>query len=191
MGSLDFTDITPKRRIGAMEGRLRVYPKELNSMGPEERKVHKEALMRKHIRYMHDHSPEYYQDKFKECGAQPEDIRTIEDLRKLPVMMDKDAERQSMETSLEKYGHPFGLHVCCDPADVISTGGTSGTTGHPTYPYTMTAQDVEESSESIGWMHRVLGLAAATGPFSFSLWACTPPPPFSRASARRGFYRWI
>jgi phenylacetate-CoA ligase len=63
-----------------------------------------------------------------------------------------------MEASLEKYGHPFGLHVCCDPADVISTGGTSGTTGHPTYPYSQTAQDLELSSHMLGWMHEILGL---------------------------------
>ncbi|MBS3809395.1 MAG: hypothetical protein KGY38_04490, partial [Desulfobacterales bacterium] len=141
-----------------MLGKLRLYPEKLNWMTAEEHKEHKEALLRRHVRYMYDNSPEFYQPKFKECGARPEDIRTIEDLRKLPVMMDKDAERQSMEDSLEKYGHFFGLHVCCDPANIISTGGTSGTTGHPTYPYSMTREDLEESSQSIAWMHEVLGL---------------------------------
>lgn len=141
-----------------MNGTIRFYPEKLNWMNDEERKAHKEALLRSHIQYMYDNSPEFYQVKLKDCGARPEDIRTIEDFRKLPVIMDKDAERQSMETSLEKYGHPFGLHVCCDPADVISTGGTAGTTGHPTYPYSQTARDLEESSGAIGWMHEILGL---------------------------------
>ncbi len=142
-----------------MIGRLRFFPEKLNWMSFEERKEHKEALLRRHLRYMFDHSPEYYQVKFKECGAVPEDIKTLEDLRTLPVMMDKDAERRSMEASLEKYGHPFGLHACCDPADVISTGGTSGTTGHPTYPYSQTAEDFELVSETVAWVHNdVLGL---------------------------------
>ena len=128
-------------------------------MSFEERTAHKEKLMRRAIRYMYDNSPEYYQLQFKDVGAEPEDIQTIEDLRKLPVMMDKDRERQSMETSLEKYGHPFGLHLCCDPADVVSTGGTSGTTGHPTYPYTQTAADVATSSDMVAFMHnKILGL---------------------------------
>ncbi|MGB4220690.1 MAG: hypothetical protein WBJ50_05375, partial [Smithellaceae bacterium] len=118
-----------------MTGKIRLYPEELNNMSYEQRKERKENLLRQSVKYMYDHSPEYYQLRFKECGATPNDIRTIEDLRKLPIFMDKDRERQSMEASLEKYGHPFGLHVCCDPADIISTGGTSGTTGHPTYPY--------------------------------------------------------
>ncbi len=142
-----------------MKGRIRFFPEGLNWMSFEERKEHKEALLRRHIRYMYDHSPEYYQVKFKECGAEPEDVRTLEDLRKLPVMMDKDAERRSMEASLEKYGHPFGLHVCCDPADVISTGGTSGTTGHPTYPYSQTAEDFELTAQTVAWAHNeIVGL---------------------------------
>ena len=126
-----------------MAGKIRLYPEELNEMSFEERKVRKEKLLRQSIAYMYDNSPEYYQLRFKECGAEPGDIKTIEDLQKLPIFMDKDQERQSMETSLEKYGHPFGLHLCCDPADVVSTGGTSGTTGHPTYPYTQSKEDQE------------------------------------------------
>ncbi len=142
-----------------MYGKIRFYPEKLNWMSTEERKEHKEALMRSHIRYMYDNSPEFYRPRLKDCGAEPEDIRTIEDLRKLPVIMDKDAERRSMEESLEKYGHPFGLHVCCDPADIISTGGTSGTTGHPTYPYSQTNEDFELISGMVAWMHNdILGL---------------------------------
>ena len=111
-------------------------------------------------------SPEFYQAKFKSYGAEPEDIQTIEDLRKLPVIMDKDDERQSMEASLEKYGHPFGLHACCDPSDVISTGGTSGTTGHPTYPYSQTREDYELVSRLVAWMHNdILGLGAGDRAF--------------------------
>ena len=142
-----------------MRRQMRFFPEILNKMSFEERKNYKEKLLRRSIRYMYEKSPEYYQMKFKEIGAVPEDIHTIEDLRKLPVMMDKDGERQSMEASLEKYGHPFGLHLCCDPNDVISTGGTSGTTGHPTYPYTQTSKDVDITSEVFAYMHNeIVGL---------------------------------
>jgi len=107
---------------------------------------------------MYDNSPEYYQLRFNECGAEPDDIQTIEDLRKLPIMMDKDRERESMEASLAKYGHPFGLHICCDPDDVVSTGGTSGTTGHPTYPYTQTAGDRDYVTDVVVFMQNMVGL---------------------------------
>ncbi len=137
---------------------IRYYPEELNSMSYEERRMRKERLLRQSIHYMYENSPEYYQLRFKECGAEPGDIRTIEDLHKLPIFMDKDRERLSMEASLEKYGHPFGLHVCCDPKDVVSTGGTSGTTGHPTYPYTQTRGDQEVVSDIFAHMQRMVGL---------------------------------
>lgn len=140
-------------------GKMRFFPERLNWMTDEERKLHKENLLRQSIRYMHDNSPEYYQLRFKECGAEVGDIQTIEDLRKLPIFMDKDRERISMETSLEKYGHPFGLHVCCDPADIIITGGTSGTTGHPTYPYSITAPDKAWLEDASAFGHNeVLGV---------------------------------
>lgn len=135
---------------------IRFYPETLNWMTDEERKEHKEKLLRENIRYMYDNSPEYYQLRFKECGAEPEDIKTIEDLRELPIFMDKERERISMETSLEKYNHPFGLHVCCHPDEVVLTGGTSGTTGHPTYPYSVTMADHEWIDDAIGFMYSEL-----------------------------------
>ncbi len=141
-----------------MLGKIRLFPEELNDMSFEERKVRKEKLLRQSIQYMYDNSPEYYQLRFKECGAEPGDIQTIEDLRKLPIFMDKDRERQSMEASLDKYGHPFGLHICCDPADVVSTGGTSGTTGHPTYPYTQSKEDQDFVTDCVVFMHKLVGL---------------------------------
>lgn len=150
-----------------MVGEIRYFPEELNNMSYEERKIRKEKLLRQSIKYMYDNSPEYYQLRFKECGAEPGDIKTIEDLHKLPIFMDKDRERVSMETSLEKYGHPFGLHVCCDPNDIISTGGTSGTTGHPTYPYSQTKEDQECTSDILAHMHRMLGLGKGDRSFFF------------------------
>lgn len=142
-----------------MKGRVRFFPEQLNEMSLEERKNHKERLLREQIQYVYDSSPEYYRLRFKECGAEPGDIKTIEDLRRLPIFIDKDRERQSMEASLEKYGHPFGLHLCCDISEIVSTGGTAGTTGHPTFPYTFTSEDLARSNDNLAWMHReVFGL---------------------------------
>lgn len=141
-----------------MLGRIRFYPEEYNDMSYEQRKEQNEKLLRQSIRYMYDNSPEYYQIRFKECGATPGDIRTIEDLRKLPIFMDKDRERQSMEASFQRYGHPFGLHICCDPAEIVSTGGTSGTTGHPTYPYSLTKEDHDYLDRSLVFRFKLLGL---------------------------------
>ena len=141
-----------------MVGKIRFFPESLNQASYEERRENKEKLLRQSIDYMYNNSPDYYQLRFKECGAEPGDIKTIDDLRRLPILMDKDRERQSMEDSLAKYGHPFGLHLCCDPDDVVSTGGTSGTTGHPTYPYTQTQEDKEAVTDLFDHIHKQLGL---------------------------------
>ncbi|MBN2570091.1 MAG: phenylacetate--CoA ligase family protein [Deltaproteobacteria bacterium] len=139
-----------------MAGKIRFFPEKLNDMSPEERKEHKDKLLSAQVQYVYDNSPEYYQLRFKECGAEPGDIKTLEDLRKLPIMMDKDSERQSEEDSLEKYGHPFGLHLCCRPEEVVSTGGTSGTTGHPTYPYTQSLEDTRKTDDIAAFFYREL-----------------------------------
>ncbi len=67
--------------------------------------------------------------------------------------MDKNAERLSMEESLDRYNHPFGLHVCADPNDIILTGGTAGTTGHPTYPYSVTEADTDLIDNTMAFLH--------------------------------------
>jgi phenylacetate-CoA ligase len=135
---------------------VRFFPEILNFMSAEERQEHKNKMLRESVEYMYKNSPEFYQVKFKEFGLEPGDIKTFDDLRKVPVLMDKDSERISMEESLERYNHPFGLHVCADPNDIILTGGTSGTTGHPTYPYSVTEADTVFIDDAIAFMHDVI-----------------------------------
>ena len=101
----------------------------------EIRKLQEERLPIQ-LKYCYDNS-EFYKMKFDACGARPEEIRTLKDLRKLPVFMVKDDERRSAEQSLRKYGHPFGLHLCAPLEDLYLTGTTSGTTGSPTFSYTL------------------------------------------------------
>jgi phenylacetate-CoA ligase len=115
---------------------------EMNRMNAEQIRKYQESRLQAQLTYCYTHS-DFYRRKFEEAGARPEDIRTMEDLRKLPVFMVKDDERKSAEASLEEYGHPFGLHLCCPVEDIYLTGTTSGTTGMPTFSYTFTERDME------------------------------------------------
>jgi len=117
------------------------YMSGLEGKSQEEIRKLQEERLPKQLKYCYDHS-EFYKMKFDACGARPEDIRTLEDLRKLPVFMVKDDERRSAEQSLQKYGHPFGLHLCAPLEDLYLTGTTSGTTGTPTFSYTFTENDM-------------------------------------------------
>jgi len=101
------------------------------------------------LRYCYDHSS-FYRRKFDEVGAKPEDIKTLENLRALPIFMDKDQERKNAIESLETEGHPFGTHLCAPVDEIYLVGTTSGTTGTPTFSYTFTKKDVELIAEGLG-----------------------------------------
>ncbi len=125
---------------------------ELNTMSQEEIRRYQERKLTKQMKYCYDNS-ELYTQKFDEAGASPEDIKTIDDLRRLPIFMTKDDERKSAEDSLQKYDHPFGLHLCAPVEDLYLTGTTSGTTGTPTFSYTFTENDINFTGRQLG--HRL------------------------------------
>ena len=63
----------------------------------------------------------FYQNKFKELGITPDDIKTLDDIRKLPFTTKEDL----------RENYPFG--ICCVPMkDCVRLHSSSGTTGNPT-----------------------------------------------------------
>ncbi len=77
----------------------------------------------------------YYRNKFKEMGIGPNDIKSLEDVSKLPFTVKDDL----------RDNYPFKL--CTVPMkDVVRVHASSGTTGKPiTGPYT--AEDLEQWTE--------------------------------------------
>jgi len=125
---------------------------ELNGMSQEEIRGYQEKKLTKQLKYCYD-SSEFYRQKFDEAGAKPDDIKTMNDLRNLPVFMVKDDERKSAQESLQRYGHPFGLHLCAPVDELYLTGTTSGTSGIPTFSYTFTKKDINFIGRQLG--HRL------------------------------------
>ena len=63
----------------------------------------------------------FYQKKFQELGITPADIKTLDDVRKLPFTTKEDL----------RDNYPFG--ICCVPMkDCVRLHSSSGTTGNPT-----------------------------------------------------------
>jgi len=131
---------------------------ELNKMDQEQIRKYQEKKLVKQLKYCYEKS-EFYRRKFDEAGAKPEDITSIEALRQLPIFMTKDEERRSAQESLERYGHPFGLHLCAPVDEVYLTGTTSGTTGTPTFTYTFTKRDIKFIGRQLGHRFSLAGVS--------------------------------
>lgn len=129
----------------------------LNLMNEEQLKEHREEKLRNQIMYCYTNS-ELYKNKFDSLGVLPEDIKTLEDFRKLPILMDKTKERESQKESLERYGHPFGMHLCTQLEKIKLTATTSGTSGVPTFTYTLSKKDLGFMSNHIASMLKYAGI---------------------------------
>lgn len=84
----------------------------------EEIKRFQEELLRKQVAFLAAHSP-YYQRVFAEEHIQPESIRTLEDLHRLPFTEKKD---------LQLFNRDF---LCCPREEIVDFVTTSGTLGDP------------------------------------------------------------
>ncbi len=130
------------------------------------------AKLRRQIAYVFGND-DYYRLRFREAGVTaPEDIRSLEDFRRLPAFLDKTRHRQSQEQSLERYGHPFGLHLTAPLEQVVHVAATSGTTGQPTF-YAFTRKDLDITHRMLGRLFQAAGIAPGDTTFhafGLSLW---------------------
>lgn len=97
------------------------------------------------VRYVYDHS-RFYRDRFDKAGVKPEDIKTLNDLTKLPFTRKTDL----------RDTYPYGMMSV--PLDrVIRFHASSGTTGKPTV-VAYTKRDVEEWTTSMARALTSIGL---------------------------------
>jgi phenylacetate-CoA ligase len=79
-------------------------PYELERMAPKERQKHLEERMREIIAYAYDRAPAV-KERFDNAGVKPEDIQTVKDLEKIPVVRKDDL------IALQKANPPFGGYL--------------------------------------------------------------------------------
>ena len=85
----------------------------------------------------------FYQEKFQERGITPDDIQTLEDVRKLPFTSKEDL----------RENYPFGLS-CVPLKECVRLHSSSGTTGNPTVVL-HTQKDLDEWANAVArclWM---------------------------------------
>jgi phenylacetate-CoA ligase len=113
---------------------MKYWNERFETMPLEEMRRFQSEHLKMTVKWVYEKVP-FYKNKFDEQGIRPEDIKTLEDLSKLPFTAKTDL----------RDNYPFGL--CAVPlSQVIRIHASSGTTGKPiTGPYT--ANDLEQWTE--------------------------------------------
>ncbi len=88
----------------------------------------------------------FYKEKFEELGITPEDIRSLEDLQRLPFTRKQDLRNH----------YPFGL-FCVPMSEVVRIHSSSGTTGKPTV-VGYNAHDMEVWNEVMARVYTMSGV---------------------------------
>jgi len=87
--------------------------------------------LKEQVKHCYENSA-FYRKKFKDAGLKPEDIKTLEDIQKIPFTVKNDL----------RDNYPLGM-LAVKPVDVVEIHASSGTTGNPIIgPYTQNDMDV-------------------------------------------------
>ena len=97
------------------------------------REIQNEKLP-KQVRHVWENVP-YYRKKMEEKGVTPDDIKSVDDLHKLPFLSKADL----------KAAYPYGL-LACDLKDCVRIHSTSGTTGKRVVAF-YTQEDIDMWNE--------------------------------------------
>ena len=92
---------------------------------------HQLQKLKELVKYCYENSS-FYRKKFDSVGLKPEDIQTLDDLKKIPFTVKTDL----------KDNYPYGM-VTTKPEEIIEIHASSGTTGNPIVgAYTKNDMDV-------------------------------------------------
>lgn len=96
------------------------FQKEIETMPREQIKELQLERLKKTVELVYNRVP-LYRERFNSLGIKPEDIRSLEDLKKIPPTTKEDL----------RLNYPFGMFAT-DMSDVVRIHASSGTTGKPT-----------------------------------------------------------
>lgn len=88
----------------------------------------------------------FYRKRFEETGITPDEVRTLDDLAKLPFTTADDL----------RAGYPFPL-LSCDPADIVRIHSSSGTTGKRKI-LSYTQKDIDDWLSMFGRCYEMAGV---------------------------------
>lgn len=106
------------------------YQKDIETMSHEQIVAHQNSLIGKQIKHVYENVP-YYKKLMDEKGVKPEDIKTIDDVHKLPFLTKADL----------REAYPYGL-LAKPLEECVRIQSTSGTTGKRVIAF-YTQHDIE------------------------------------------------
>ncbi|MBE5756736.1 MAG: phenylacetate--CoA ligase [Clostridiales bacterium] len=123
-----------------------MFNPKIETMSREELKVLQLERLQKIVKYAYENVP-FYKKKYDEAGVKPEDIKCLEDIKKLPFVVKDDL----------RDNYPFGL-LAVPMDDIVRVHASSGTSGKPTV-VAYTKNDLDMWSEC---MARLIVAAGGT-----------------------------
>lgn len=97
-----------------------IFNREMETLPREDMEALQLKRLQQSVRHVYENVP-FYREKFAEEGLTPEDIQSLDDLKKLPFTVKKDL----------RDNYPFGLFAV-DQSKVVRLHASSGTSGKPT-----------------------------------------------------------
>jgi phenylacetate-CoA ligase len=112
-------------RINQEEVRMvKMWRPELETLPREEFAKRQLRLFRRQMKYVLENSP-FYRRKFEAAGVTPRDIRSLEDVRRVPFTTKQELLKSQEDQPI------FGDFPCIPPEAATRVFQTSGTTGIP------------------------------------------------------------
>ena len=123
-----------------------IWNEKMECMSSEDKKALQSERLVKLVKYVYD-NVEFYRNRMDEYGVKPEDIKSIDDIVKLPYTTKNDL----------RDTYPFGLFAA-PKSDIVRIHASSGTTGKATV-VCYTKKDIDDWSECVA---RCMSMAGVT-----------------------------
>lgn len=115
---------------------MKIYDKKTETMSRRSMAALQLKRLKEIVKYAYDRVP-FYRKKYDEAGVKPSDIKTLEDIRKLPFVTKSDL----------RDNYPYGL-LAVPVSDLARIHASSGTSGKPTV-VAYTREDMEDWTECV------------------------------------------
>jgi phenylacetate-CoA ligase len=137
----------------------------IESMDREELRALQERLLRRQIERCAAAS-DLYRSKLASVGAEPRDVRTLDDLARLPVVTKEELRDDQLRQP------PFGSFAVADPAEFREVHPSTGTTGTPvnTIWSTRDVETITQVTMRTLWQFGVRPGDVIQNAFAYGLW---------------------